>query len=180
MTDVPTRIRLALDRGTAAVPPPPAVHEPTARRVYSDLGLPELFAHAAAAGGMAASLVHLEDLPAELAAYLGRHGVARAAVADTPLLRKIRLVAALAGLGVGVLPAADDALVTSCDAAVAETGSLAFRGGVPAGWATARVRVVILEPKNLVPDLIDFVAAGSGSDVTLVSGPAAVRVFLLH
>ena len=175
------RIRLVLNRKGAALPPPPLVYEPTARRVYSDLGLPELFAHAAAQGGMAAGLVHVEDLAAELAAHLAQQGIGRLALSASPILRKVRLAEAVVAAGVGVVAevGAGTALVTGCDAAVGETGGLVFRGGVPAGWHAAAARVVVLEPKNLVPDLIDLLASRPG-ELTLVSGPAAVRVFVLH
>ncbi len=177
------RVRRALNRVGATVPPPPPplVYEPTARRVYTDLGLPELFAHAAAAGGMAAELVHVEGLANGVADHLRSAGLTRAAAADAPLLRKVGLVAAVAMLGVDLTaaPGGASALVTGCDAAVAETGSLVFRGGVPHGWTAAAVRVVVVEPRNLVPDLLDLLAVDPG-EMTLVSGPAAVRVFVLH
>jgi hypothetical protein len=54
-----------------------------------------------------------------------------------------------------------------------------FRGGVPEGWHGTSARVVVLEPKILVPDLIDLLASRPG-ELTLVSGPATVRVFVLH
>lgn len=174
------RIARALDggRGTPASAAP-RVYEPTARRVYSDLGLPELFVHAAAAGGLSAHLVHLEDLPAAVADHLGRRGVARVRVPPSNLIRKVGLAAALATAGLTVTESADAALVTGCDLAVAETGSLVYRAGLPIGWHGAAARVVVLEPKNFVPDLIDLMT-GSPGGLTLVSGPADVLAFVLH
>ena len=93
------RIRHLLDR---RLPPasPPRVHEPTARLVYTDLGLPPLFAHAAA--GLSARLVHVEDLAAAVAASLADAGLAAAAVTPGPLVRKVRLAEGLADLGLSV------------------------------------------------------------------------------
>ena len=175
------RIRSSMNRDGAPLPAPPLVYEPTARLVYSDLGLPELFAHAAARGGLAAHLVHVEDLAAELVDHLRQQGIGQIALSASPILRKVRLAEAVAELGVEVFEAAGEgrALVAGCDAAVAETGSLVFRGSVPAGWQRAAARVVVLEPKILVPDLIDLLASRPG-ELTLVSGPAAVKVFVLH
>jgi len=176
------RIRQMLDRHAADTPLPPLVYEPTARLVYSDLGLPELFAHAAARGGLSARLVHVEDLAAAVVADLGALGIRRMSPsAGSTVLRKVRLADGVAALGVGVVdsPGAGTALATGCDGAVAETGSLVFRGGVPPGWHAAPARVVVLEPRNLVPDLIDLLATRPGEQ-TLVSGPAALRVFVLH
>jgi hypothetical protein len=179
MTD---RIRRALRRDVATTPPaPPHVYEPTARLVYSDLGLPELFTYAAVRGGMAATLVHIEDLVAELTAFLQQQGVASVAITPSPLLRKIRLADGLAETGLIAVPEAGPttALITGCDAAVGETGTIVFRGPVPPGWHAAAARVVVLEPKILVPDLIDLLARQPG-EMTMISGPAMVQAFMLH
>ncbi len=171
------RIRHALDRRR---PPaaPPRVYEPTARLVYTDLGLPRLFAHAAA--GLSARLVHVEELADAVATALADAGLAAVSVAPGPLLQKVRLADALVALGLSVAdPAPGRALLAGCDAAVAETGSLVYRTGLPPGWSAAAARVVVVEPRNLVPDLIDLLVAAPG-DLTLVAGPADVRVFVLH
>jgi hypothetical protein len=96
------RIRASLNRDGAS-PAPPLVYEPTARLVYSDLGLPELFAHAAARGGLAAQLVHVEDLAAELVDHLRQQGINQVAMSTSPILRKVRLAAAVAERGVEVV-----------------------------------------------------------------------------
>ena len=175
---LPNRVRQLLGRGGDAPPLPPPVHEPTARRVYSELGLPELFVHAARRGGAAADLVYVEQLAAEVADHLRQLGVSRVTLTPSPMLRKVRLGESLASLWLEVTDGPAEAVVTGCDVAVAETGDVVFRGGTPPGWAAARVRVVVLEPKNFVPDLIDLFATETG-DVTLVSG-ATVRTFVLH
>ena len=174
------RIRAAVNR-TGPAAPPPHVYEPTARQVYSDLGLPELFAHAAARGGMAAELVHVEELPAAVGRHLRGTGAKRVVLSPSPVLRKVRLEEGLAMEGVAVIddPAGADAVVSGADAAVAETGSLVFRGRLPAGWDAVARHVVVLEPRDFVPDLIDLIGGGQGG-LTLVSGPADVRVFVLH
>jgi hypothetical protein len=177
MDDVIDHVRRLLGR-TGATPAPPAVHEPTARRVYSDLGLSELFVHAACRGGMTATLIHLEDLPADLCDHLRQHGVRRVTMTASPILRKIRLPDVLAEAGFTGDGGPPDGLVTGCDAAVAETGTVAFAGGLPAGWTSCPTRVAILEPRNFVPDLIDLLSAGDGERV-LASGPA-VRAYVLH
>ncbi len=144
MTPPFDRVRRVLDRGPARRPPPPRVYEPTARLVYTDLGLPELFAHAAARGGLAAELVHVEDLAAAVADHLPTAGprVQRRRVAAAPQdpagRRPGRGSARLCPTG-----RRRPGLVTGCDAAVAETGSLVYRGGLPAGWSAAAARVVV-------------------------------------
>ena len=181
-TMVLERVRQSLNRPAATpLPPPPLVYEPTARLVYTDLGLPELFAHAAERGGMTARLVHVEALATELAEGLRQAGVGRLVLSGHPVLRKVRLAESLAELGLEVVTTVGPgtALVTGCDAAVGETGSLVFHGRPPPGWHAAAARLAVVEPKNLVPDLIDLLAARPG-ELTLVSGPAAVRAWVLH
>ena len=174
------RIRAAVNRSGPAVPPP-HVYEPTARQVYSDVGLPELFAHAAARGRLAAELVHVEELPAAVGRHLRAAGLRRVVLSTSPVLRKVRLADALAMEGFTVVddPTTAGALLSGADAAVAETGSLVFRGKPPVGWAAVAGHVVVLEPRDFVPDLIDLIGGGDGG-LTLISGPADVRVFVLH
>ena len=54
-----------------------------------------------------------------------------------------------------------------------------YRTGLPPGWSAAAARVVVIEPRNLVPDLIDLLV-GTPGDLTLIAAPADVRVFVLH
>ena len=173
------RVRRWTGRRRSAVALPPAVHEPTARRVYSDLGLPDLFVHAARRGGMTADLVHVEQVTAAVADHLRQSGVSRVCLTPTPILRKIRLAESLADGGFTLTAeGAAESIVTGCPTAVAETGTLAFPGAVPTGWSGVAVRVAVLEPKNFVPDLVDLFSTLSG-DVVLVAGPV-VRTFVLH
>ena len=79
---------------------------------------------------------------------------------------------------------ADDAYdfdcgVTDVDYAVAETGTVVIRHRPEHGRLLSLVpfvHVAIVEPKCMVPDLIDLFAVlkqdGTGSGVTLISGPS--------
>lgn len=160
--------------------PPPAIREPAVRLVFSDVGLPELFVRAATDGGASAELVHVDELADRLRTFLTAAGANRIAVGPAPLLQKVGVPAALAAAGfqvVGVnVPA--DAAVTGVALAVGETGSI----GLPttAGWwLRCSLRLAVLEPKNFVPDLIDW-SERAGSAPTLVSGRAAGTLFVLQ
>ena len=72
-----------------------------------------------------------------------------------------------------------DAGVTEVDYAVAETGTLVIRHRPEHGRLLSLVpfvHVAVVEPKKLLPDLIDLFEVlakeGSGSGVTMISGPS--------
>ena len=186
------KVRRALRRPAgAAVPPPPELKQPLVRLVYSDIGLPELFAKRAAENKMHVTALRVDDLHAELAAFLGSQGVKSVALPDSPFLNKLGVPAALRAAGFDVRTwdriALDDlydtdAGVTDVWRAVAETGSLVVKASPGHGRALSLVpplHVAIVEPKNCVGDLIDlFEQAKAESDAaglsafTIISGPS--------
>jgi L-lactate dehydrogenase complex protein LldG len=185
------RVRRALGRtaSLAAAPTPPVIDEPTARLVHSDIGLPELFQTRAAGMKMLVELVRVDDLLERLVAFLREQNCKSAMLSDTPLLRKLNVLAFLQQNGIAAkswadMPTADeayefDAGVTEADYAVAETGTLVIRHRPEHGRLLSLVpfvHVAIIEPKILVPDLIDLFdrldSEGTGSGVTMISGPS--------
>ena len=189
-TNVMERVRKALGRaGPLAQPPvPPKIDEHIARLVFSDLGLAELFANRARDMKMLVEPVSIEDLLPRMAAFLKEKNCASAMLSDTPLLQKLKAAEYLNDHGIIARNWRDmtadatydvDAGVTEADYAVAETGTLVIRHGVANGRLLSLVPFVhlaVIEPKIIVPDLIDLFerlgADGTGSGVTLISGPS--------
>jgi L-lactate dehydrogenase complex protein LldG len=187
---VMTRVRNALGRAhtLASVSTPPAIDEHVVRLVYSDVGLSELFMKRAADMKMLVETTPLDDLLDKLAVFLREQNVKRIMLSDTPLLVKLGAAEMLKEEGFDTRRwsqmSADDAYdfdcgVTEVDYAVAETGTVAIRHRPEHGRLLSLVpfiHVAIVEPRNLVPDLIDLFAAlkrdGTGSGVTMISGPS--------
>ena len=184
------RVRRALGRTAtpASVPPPPAIDEPITRLVHSPIGLPELFMKRAAALKMIVTPVGVDELLPQMAEFLRETKSQRIMLSDTPLLTKLGAAAFLAGEGFDTKRwtqmTADeaydfDAGVTDVDYAVAESGSLVIRHRPEHGRLLSLVpfvHVAVVEPKNVLPDLIDLFDAlardGCGGGVTLISGPS--------
>jgi L-lactate dehydrogenase complex protein LldG len=184
------RVRRALGRsGTLPEPPvPPAIEEPIARLVYSNIGLAELFQKRATEMKMSVELVRIEELLPRLAAFLREQKSSKVMLSATQLINRLDAVSYLNQNGFQARSwremTADeaydyDAGLTEVDYAVAETGSLAIRHRPEHGRLLSLVpfvHVAIVEPKKLLPDLIDLFEVlakeGSGSGVTLISGPS--------
>jgi L-lactate utilization protein LutC len=160
------------------------IYEPTARLVYSNLGLAELFSSTANRLGMVTDLLHPEDVAGKIAEHLQSLGTAATMVTDASVLRQIDLKNRLNAMGVELCDAAEtlqpSMLITDCMAAVAETGSLVFHR--TPDFTLPPDSVVILEPKNFVPDLIDLFERSrkTPKDMVLISGPNRLRLFVLH
>ena len=190
LNDVLDNVRRALGRTrTSLIPPtPPAIPEPVARLVHSPIGLPELFNKRATEMKMLVTPVRVDDLAAQMAAFLRERKCRSVMLSDTPLLRKLEIGDALdqAGFearywsGVTADGAYDyDAGVTEVDYAVAETGTLVIRHRPEHGRLLSLVpfvHVAVVEPKCFVPDLLDLMEVlrrdGVGSGVTMISGPS--------
>jgi L-lactate dehydrogenase complex protein LldG len=191
MTDtVLERVRRALGRNeTASLPPvPPSIDEPIARLVYSDIGLSELFHKRATGMKMLVEMVHVEDVLEKTASFLRERKSKSVMLSDTPLIQKLGVCDYLARAGFAAHKWKDmtaqqaydiDAGVTDADYAVAETGTLAICHRPEHGRLLSLVpfvHVAIIEPRILVPDLIDLFekikSQGTGSGVTLISGPS--------
>jgi L-lactate utilization protein LutC len=208
------RIRKALGRTEAlsAPPHPPEIDEPITRLVHFEIGLSELFAKTAEAAKMEVTLCRPEELAAEVAGFLRAAGCKRVALSGAAFLERFELCNALKAEGFDARRWGEitldelydfDCGVTEVYRAVAETGSLVIRSSAEHGRALSLVcpvYVAIVEPKNLVPDLVDLFEALSrdpaggathlitGSSktadiemnlVTGVHGPGEVRIFLL-
>lgn len=184
------RVRQALGRTAkpTSPPTPPDIDEHVARLVFSNVGLAELFAKRAADMKMLVEPVAVDDLLARLTLFLREQSVKRVMLSDTPVITRLNVARHLRADGFDAAQWADmtaddayefDCGVTEVDYAVAETGTLAIRHRPEHGRLlslTPFVHVAIVEPRCLVPDLIDLMAAlkrdGTGGGVTMISGPS--------
>jgi L-lactate utilization protein LutC len=165
-------------------PQPPVIPEPVVRLVFSDLGLAELFSSTANNSGLMTEMVSPEDLVAAIQSHLQSLGIDQVVMPKSKMLQKLHLPAMLAETGTTVAEfdpsdpiASDEMLITDCLAAIAETASLVFSKSAPPPTS-----IVILEPRNFVPDLIDlFEMLGKQiQDVAMISGPGQLKVFVLN
>jgi len=184
------KVRRALGRTAtpAHVPAPPDIPDTVARLVHSNIGLAELFETRAVKQHMIAEPVSADELVEKTAAFLRERKCRRVMLSDTPLLRKFELgdqldeqgFEARYWSGITADAAYDyDAGVTEVDYAVAETGTLVIRHRPEHGRLLSLVpfvHVAVVQPKQLVPDLIDLfeilTKEGVGSGVTMISGPS--------
>jgi L-lactate dehydrogenase complex protein LldG len=180
------RVRRALGRTEPlkTPPTPPAIREPVARLVHSDIGLPELFARRAADNKM-----HVDFAGAgRVVAFLQAKGLKRIALPVSPVLERLGIAPALREAGIDARTWDQmtldelydvDASVTDVTYAVAETGSLVIKSSAQHGRALSLVplvHVAIVEPRNCIPDLLDLMEIlgreGVGNNVTIVTGPS--------
>lgn len=215
MSDVMSDVRRALGRREplGAAPVPPVIDESVVRLVHAEIGLSELLVAQAGKSAMGAELVRPEELAEKLIAFLQSSGCKKIALPVSPLLEALGLIDALNHAGFELLhwdqSTADavydcDCGVTDVYAAVAETGSIVVRASVEHGRLLSLVppiHVAIVEPRLIVPDLVDLmekisrepVHAGvtlitgpsktsdiEGNLVTGVHGPEIVRLFVLN
>lgn len=184
------RVRRALGREASLPEPPvpPEIEEPIARLVYSNIGLPELFQKRATDMKMRVEQVRVDELLPRLADFLREQKSPRVMLSATEMINHLNAVAYLNDNGFEARSwrqmtsdeAYDfDAGVTEVDYAVAETGTLVIRHRPEHGRLLSLVpfvHVAIVEPKKLLPDLIDLFEVlakeGSGSGVTMISGPS--------
>ncbi len=160
--DVLTKVRQALGRREAlkVAPTPPELPEHLVRLVQSEIGLPEFFARRAEENKMHVEGVRVEELVGKVAEYLRSAFDAR--TWDQMALDELYDY---------------DCGVTDVYAAVAETGSLVIQNSPEHGRALSlvpAVHVAIVEPKNLVADLVDlFEKLGrDGGGATIITGPS--------
>jgi L-lactate dehydrogenase complex protein LldG len=184
------KVRIALGRTAPLTerPVPPVIDEPTARLVYSAIGLPELFMKRATDMKMLVENVRVEEVLDRTAAFLKEKNCTKVMLSDTNLLLKLGAAGHFAAAGLTVKRWSEmtsdeaydfDAGVTEVDYAVAETGTLVIRHTPAHGRLISLVpfvHVAIVEPKLFLPDLIDLFEAlkkeGTGSGVTMISGPS--------
>jgi len=186
--DVLTKVRRALGRpdGVKEAPIPPELPEHIVRLVQSEIGLAELFARRAEENKMHVEGVRVEELGGKVREYLRGEGCKRIAVPKSGFLERLNLVRGLAALGFEVRTWDQmtldelydyDCGVTDVYAAVAETGSLVIKSSPEHGRALSlvpAVHVAIVEPKNLVADLVDFFEklGRDGGGTTIITGPS--------
>lgn len=186
------RVRKALGRTShrAAEPPPapPALHDPVVRLVYTDIGLPELFAKRAEENKIAVEWAYAEELLPKLIDLLKAHGCRKVALPASAFLDKLGVVEGLAANGFDARRWTDmtldeaydlDAGITDVYAAVAEVGALVLRSTPEHGKAISLVpplHVAILQPKDFVPDLVDLMEKlgrdGLASATVIITGPS--------
>jgi L-lactate dehydrogenase complex protein LldG len=184
------KVRRALGRSKPleAPPVPPVIEDMVARLVYSEVGLPELFAKQARAAAMTVDLLHVEDLFDRLEAFLRENNCQKIALPVSKLFEKIGLAAQLQARGFDVKRWDEltpdecfgyDCGVTDAYAAVAETGSIVVKANEAHGRCISLVppiHVAVLEPKVFVPDLVDLFEKlqreGAGSGTVLITGPS--------
>jgi L-lactate utilization protein LutC len=184
------RVRRALGRSASLPEPPvpPEIDEPIARLVYSNIGLSELFQKRATEMKMLVEPVRVEEVLPKLAGFLREQKSSKVMLSATQMINDLNVVSYLNQNGFDAHSwremTADqaydfDAGVTEVDYAVAETGTIAIRHRPEHGRLISLVpfvHVAIVEPKKLLPDLIDLfeilAKEGSGSGVTMISGPS--------
>lgn len=212
--DVLARVRRALGRTAPLTSPPvpPVIPQPITRLVHTEIGLPELFGKRAEENKMHVDAVSPDELLPRLIAFLNQHNCRKLALPASPLLEKLNIHRFLSQAGFPATRWPDmtldqlydyDCGITDVYAAVAETGSLVIRSSPAHGRALSLVppvHVAILEPKNLVPDLVDLmdkIASDPSQGATIlitgpsktadiemslvtgVHGPGVVQIFLL-
>src|SRR5687767_14331743 len=164
------KVRRALGRTAplAAPPVPPPIEEPVTRLVYSDFGLPELFAKRAADLKMLVTPVYPEQLIGQLTKFLIERYCKRVALAKSKLFDEIRLRDALRDAGFDARNWGEitldqlydfDCGITDVHYAVAESGSLVVKTSADHGRGLSLVpmfHVAVVEPKNFLPDLVDL------------------------
>ena len=184
------RVRRALGRAAPLPEPPlpPEIEEPIARLVFSNIGLPELFQKRASDMKMLVELVRIDELLPKLAAFLREQQSSNVMLSATQLINDLDAVSYLNQNGLHARSWREmnsdeayefDAGVTEVDYGVAETGTLVIRHRPEHGRLLSLVpfvHVAIVEPRTLLPDLIDLFEVlakeGSGSGVTMISGPS--------
>jgi L-lactate dehydrogenase complex protein LldG len=188
--DVLAKVRRALGRTTPLTEPPvpPAIDEPITRLVHSDIGLPELFARRAEENKMYVQGVSVDELVPKLVVFLRAQNCRRIMLPASPFLEKLDVTEGLRQAGFEACRWTEmtldeaydfDCGITDVYAAVAETGSLVIRATPEHGRAISLVppiHVAILEPKKLVPDLVDLFEKlgreGTGSGTIIITGPS--------
>jgi L-lactate utilization protein LutC len=199
--EVMQRVRRALGRpagdaaaaataATAATPPaPPALPDDVVRLVKGDVNLARLFAERAADLKMIVTPVTEASAAAELVTFVAAYpAIRKIALADSPLLERLKLREALSAAGLTVRSWREltldelydyDCAITNVDYAVAESASLVIKPTRAHGRGLSLVpmyHVAFVERRQILPDLIDLFAElaldPDRSNVILISGPS--------
>jgi L-lactate dehydrogenase complex protein LldG len=184
------RVRQSLGRTKPLeiVPIPPAIDESIVRLAHRGANLVELFARRAEQNKMRVMLAGPDEMLAKLIEFLKAQNCRRIMLPVSDFLCKLRIADELKASGFDVRVWTEmtldeaydfDCGITDVYTAVAETGSLVIRAAVEHGRAISLVppiHVAILEPKNLLPDLMDLFnklsREGTGSSTIIITGPS--------
>lgn len=185
-----TRVSNALGRSgpPGSVPAPPVIPEPLVRLVHTEIGLGGLFIRMARQNGVDAEGVYVGDLAAQVVDYLRGAGCRSVAYAVSPLLDRLGIPQALKDAGLDVRSwdtiqpeemYSIDCGLTDAWSAVAETGSIVIRPNPGHGRMLSLVpplHVAIIEPKIIVPDLVDLLEKlrkdNTASGTIIITGPS--------
>jgi L-lactate dehydrogenase complex protein LldG len=188
--DLIAKVRRALGRpgALAGAPIPPEIDEPITRLVHSDVQLTPLFLKTAATAKFLVEPVSPEELGLKLVEFLKSRKCQKIGLSVSPLFDRLNLVESMRAAGLSVQTWNDltldaaydlDCGVTDIWAALAETGSLVIRPDPGQGRALSLVppiHVAIVEPKNIIADLVDLMQKVSAENpapaITLISGPS--------
>ena len=191
--EVMQRVRRALKRsGDAPItppPPPPPLPDSVVRLVKGDVDLPQLFAERAADLKMIVTPVTEASAAAALTKFVAAYpAIRKIALADSPLLARLKLRDALSAAGLTVKTWSEltldelydyDCAVTNVDYAVAESASLVIKPTRSHGRGLSLVpmfHVAVVERRQILADLVDLFAElaldPDRSNVILISGPS--------
>jgi L-lactate dehydrogenase complex protein LldG len=182
------RRALARTEPLASPPTPPSIPDSVARLVAKDGNLIELFIKSAADAHFQLARLAADQLRPELSKFLRQNQCKKVGIPASDLLDRLEIPKAIEDAGATVIrwdqstldAAYDlDCGVTDVYAAVAETGSLVIRPTPGHGRALSLVppiHVAIVEPADIVPDLIDLLekiaAAPRAPNITIITGPS--------
>jgi L-lactate dehydrogenase complex protein LldG len=186
------KVRKALGRSAPLPnpPTPPSIDPQIARLVHTETGLPDLFARQAQAMKMKLSTATAADITTQLIQFIQESNLKKIAVADSPLFDRLGILPALKQANIDAVSWSDltldqiyddfDCALTDVTYAVAETGSLVIEPTASNGRALSLVtfvHIAIVEPKNILPDLVDLMEkladpARSRSNIILITGPS--------
>lgn len=188
--DLIHRVAKALGRTKPleAAPTPPAIDEPITRLVHSDIQLVDLFLKRAQVAQFLVEASAAGELCGKLIQFLQAQNCRRIGLSVSPLFESLNLAAALRAAGLEAHTWDQltldqtydlDCGITDVWAAVAETGSLVIRPDPAQGRAlslTPPVHVAIVEPKNVLADLLDLFEKIAHEqpppNVTVITGPS--------
>jgi L-lactate dehydrogenase complex protein LldG len=187
-------VRRALGRRgpLAEAPVPPVVDDALVRLTGPGEDLVDLFAERAAQVGMAVRRTTAQGLPTQVLDALRECGATSITLAIDRLEMKEALAAALTEAGIELRPWAEDrsmaahyeahAGVSDVHAALAETGTLICCSDAAHGRGHSLVppvHIAIVRRTDILPDLLDYVAALRGvagpdlpSAIALITGPS--------
>ncbi len=186
------KVRRALGRSRPLehAPTPPVIDESIARLVHGGADLSDVFVRQAAAMKMKAGRASREKVGEQLIAFLRESNIKKIAVASSPLLEELNVLQTLRQEGFEAASWSElsldqiyddiDCGITDVTYAVAETGSLAIEPAAANGRALSLVplvHVAIVEPKVILPDLLDLMAKlaepeRDRSNIIMITGPS--------